>query len=219
MEKKYIIEALTEWVKLYDKNLANKNVLFIYTHQKNKANLSNFNSFDFLETRFTRGNFQHLTGIQLVGKNGEILKNQSNRFYEKCMNGKLSPKDFIVKNKSTTILKLKALPMMVNIHKNAKMIGEYDELTKIELKTDKLVGGITVCVGFKKYKNLYVPNTLLKEDIRKVKLDATRVVVGICTKEINEDKYRNLTYWNKNYTLEELHLHEEVWSKISNYFT
>ena len=197
MEKKDIIKVLTECAKLYDENLANKNVLFICTNPKNK----NKDSLEFFEVAFKRENFLHLTGVRVVNNKGEILKNQSDYFYKKCMAGKLGAKEFIIAGKGTTKLKLEALPMMVNIHKNAKMIGQYDELSKVALKTDKLVGGIRVCVGFKKYKQgVYIPNTLLREDIRNIKLNDTKVIVAIYVKGINEDKYENQTYLNKTFT-------------------
>ena len=61
------------------------------------------------------------------------------------------------------------LPEMVNIHKIARMIGSYDQ-SKVLLYTERLVGSVRGCMGFVTEGDYYVPNTVLREDIRKIRL-------------------------------------------------
>ena len=64
-------------------------------------------------------------------------------------------------------MKLSVLSQIMNIHKTAKMVGDYDN-TKSVLFTEKIVGTVTACVGFVREGNYYLPNTTLREDIRTI---------------------------------------------------
>ena len=42
------------------------------------------NAIHYIEVAFYKRNYQHLTGLELVDKTGNVLRNQSVNFYRKC---------------------------------------------------------------------------------------------------------------------------------------
>lgn len=112
-----------------------------------------------------------------------------------------------------TQTKLIVLPMLMNISKNAKMIGDYDK-NKIYLQSDKIVGNVNSCLSFIKYNNYYISNSSLKEDIRKIVYNHKRIIY-ILSKKIQEKEYNEITYIDKKY-IETILLSEDILAKISN---
>lgn len=64
--------------KLYQQNLENKNVMFIYKEEEIK----------YIETKFTKSNFLHLTGVKILNEN---IK--ANSFYDRCIKNRISETD------------------------------------------------------------------------------------------------------------------------------
>jgi len=64
--------------KQYERNLLNKKFLIIYRDKKDNLVKS-------LEIHFGKENYQHLTGIELVDKRGNVRKHVAELFYEKCV--------------------------------------------------------------------------------------------------------------------------------------
>ena len=87
------------------------------------------------------------------------------------------------------------------------MIGDHDEFT-INLYTEKVVGNINACIGFIKGKNTYVPNTLLKTDMRNHCKNVERILL-ILRKQNTEDRYSEITYAAKNIDLISLDFSEK----------
>ena len=112
-----------------------------------------------------------------------------------------------------TQTKLIVLPMLMNISKNARMIGDYDK-NKIYLQSDKIVGNVNSCLSFIKYNNYYISNSSLKEDIRKIVYNHKRIIY-ILSKKIQEKEYNEITYIDKKY-IETILLSEDILAKISN---
>ena len=112
-----------------------------------------------------------------------------------------------------TQTKLIVLPMLMNISKNAKMIGDYDK-NIIYLQSDKIVGNVNSCLSFIKYNNYYISNSSLKEDIRKIVYNHKRIIC-ILSKKIQEKEYNEITYIDKKY-IETILLSEDILAKISN---
>lgn len=111
-----------------------------------------------------------------------------------------------------TQTKLMVLPMLMNISKNAKMIGDYDK-DKIYLQSDKIIGNINSCLSFIKCNNYYISNSSLKEDIRKIVYNHKRIIC-ILSKKIQEKEYNEITYLDKKY-IETLLLSEDILARIS----
>lgn len=116
-------------------------------------------------------------------------------FYERCTNQKLSLADFEFDEDKFAFLKLEALPIMVSKNLSAKMIGDYDTYNP-KLKTDKLAGNVNAIMGFvekDETPNVFIPNTVLKSDIRNYSKSTLRIIATF-RKNITDDKYQELTY-------------------------
>lgn len=175
MDNYQAIRIITQCAATYQSELNNKNVLFIYMED----NLPRV-----LECSFLPRHFLHLTGIRFSGS--------SSNFLRLCLDHKLNPNQISLANNGTTEMKLQVLPELVNIHKAVRMIGPYDH-SKVMLYTEKLIGSVRGCMGFVADGNYYVPNTVLREDIRKV-TRGCRCVVATFVKEIGQQVYSVATY-------------------------
>lgn len=182
MDKQKALEIIVSCAIEYEKNLANKNLLFIS---------SDNHRFNYFEAKFLRTNYHHLTGT--------ILKDHMSAglFYKRCLNNRLSIYDFDIKRDGTTILKLTVLPKLMKIYTNVKMIGDFNG-SKPKVYVDKLAGGIAACVGFTKSGNFYVPVTVLKEDMRDLTVNQERVL-AILSKSIRDERYNLLNYMAKGF--------------------
>ena len=60
--------------KQYQQKLLNKKLLIIYREREN-------NEIRYIEVMFHERNYQHLTGLELVNRTGNVLRNQSINFY------------------------------------------------------------------------------------------------------------------------------------------
>lgn len=96
------IRIISRAAKDYDDVLNGYNYIFIYKNRQN-------NQIEFFESTFLPRNFQHLTGIEFIDAQGNILHNPT-QFYQKCLNSTLKESDVAFKDDGTTELKLQALP-------------------------------------------------------------------------------------------------------------
>ena len=64
--------------KQYQQRLLNKKIIIIYREKRD-------NVIRYIEVVFHERNYQHLTGLELIDKNGDVLHNQSMNFYRKCV--------------------------------------------------------------------------------------------------------------------------------------
>ena len=182
MNKKIALKCVLDCSTLYHNNLENRNIIFILQDKSKK--------FSSIEITFLPDNFLHLTGLKLVNNK---IKTASN-FYTICLRKQLSISDFEFNSNGTTPKKLKILPLIMQIHKNAKIAGDYND-SKKDLKTKKLIGNINFCLGCVK-NNYYMPNTALNEDIRNITYNQERIVM-ILRKNIKDKEYNEITYINK----------------------
>ena len=201
MKKEAAIKIITDCAKSYQKNLENKNLLFVFgTPQSPKH----------FEASFLPRNFLHLTGVKLSPKR----ISGSTDFYERCLSGHLSPSDFDMAQNGTTDMKLSILPQLMQLSRCAKMVGDYDN-TKSVLYTEKLAGNISACIGFVKEKDYYIPNTALREDIRDISIHPQKRVLAIFSKEISQELYDTLCYTAKKIGISCLFLSEDLRQKLA----
>jgi len=116
----------------------------------------------------------------------------------------------------TTRMKLMVFSIAMNIHKTAKMVGDYSG-NKMRLNTDKISGNVSACIGFtkaKEYSGLYVPNTVLREDIRTVVHKPTKRILAIFRKPKDTKLYAECTYTAKGISLEDLIIRKPIKHKI-----
>lgn len=176
MNKKEAIRIIQESARLYQKNLVNRNLIFIYLEN---------GKYNYLEAMFLRTNFLHLTGVEL----SEGIN--SNRFYDKCLSNNLSDNDFEFKTDGTTRMKLEVIQQLMCINRSANMVGHYKG-GKPTLETDKLAGGVNGCLAFiesKESPEIYVPNSALKDDIRNISDTPIGVVKCVFSKGVKTAKY------------------------------
>ena len=203
MNKKEIVKTLKESVIQYKENLKDKNFIIVYM-DKNKIK--------FIEILFLARNFMHLTGVKCNDKNGKCMK--ANQFYQVCLNNKLSYKDIIIKQDGTIELKLAILSQLINVSRNFKMIGKYNNY-KNKLVTEILLGNVNMCLGLTKNTSLYyVPNTLLKEDIRKIVIKPYPIV-AVLKKNLEDKKYKRIIYMNKKIDINIINDNIELSKKIN----
>jgi len=189
MKKTEAHKIILECAGQYKINLANRSLLFVFN---NAGVIQSF------EVVCMPRNYLHLTGVVLTNNYRSI------DFYEMCIDKRLSPLAYEFSKDGTTQMKLSVLSQVMNIHKTAKMVGDYTH-TKSMLVTEKLAGTVTACLGFireRGKRNSYVPNTVLREDIRNVVDKPPKKVLAIFRKHKNERIYRECTYLAKDVSLE-----------------
>jgi len=146
--------------KQYQQKLLNKKLIIIYRERQD-------NEIRYIEVVFHERNYQHLTGLELIDSNGNVLHNQSINFYRKCIENKLSLEEFRFKQDGTTHLKLAALPVLMDVTKITKITGDYNNVRPY-LFVDKVMGGVNFCLGLSRENNIYVPSSALLEDIKRL---------------------------------------------------
>jgi hypothetical protein len=208
MEKSFINKAVSNVVScanIYDKELNNRNLLFIIQDNRN---------IDYVETSFKAENFQHLTGISYKNPEGGI---NSINFYKQCVEKSLKTTDIYINSKKTAVQissKLEALKETTALHKTARMVGDFNNNGKA-LKTDKLAGNVSACMGFIPLGQFYIPNTNIHEDIRK-KIDYSMPILVTLRKDMKDEKYTEITHIKKGLDLSELKLPPEILSKLTD---
>lgn len=193
--KEEAIAIAVRCAEQYREELEGKSLLFLCT-DKHKKIIP-------LEVSFYGNNYMHLTGL----KTNKLFAND---FYQKCLDHKLSPSDISFSEDGTTQLKLEVLPAVIAKHLKATMIGDYHS-GRPRLYTEKIAGSIHACMGFVLDPKIqeYVPNTVVKEDVRDMVKAALRVV-AVYRKESSALRYEERTYLAKKTDLSSLEFPEEL---------
>lgn len=173
-DKKSDLNIIKQAALLYDKNLLNKNILFVY--------LKN-NKIEYYEVTFLREHFKHLTGVK--------TNLNAYEFYYRAKNNRLRIKDFDYKD-NTSALKINNLIKAMNLCSFSKMIGEFKH-NKVYVYLKKVTGNNNLIVGFDEGENINYPKTLLKGDIRDYIQKVYRII-GILSKNLLDKKYNKLDY-------------------------
>lgn len=192
--------------KQYQKKLLNKKFLVIYRERRDSM-------IRYIEVAFYERNYQHLTGLELIDREGNVLRKQSVNFYRKCIENKLGLEEFRFKVDGTTHLKLAALPVLMDITKITKITGDYNHMRPY-LLVDKVVGGVNFCLGLSKEDDIYVPSSALLADIKNL-TDAPSQVLVILEKETLEEIYMVVKHVAKGLNLNSLVLPDEIKDMIS----
>lgn len=166
-----------------------------------------------IEFSFDASNFLHLTGLKVKKARGDAADADgalsAKEFYERCLAHRLRTTDFEFAKDGTTPLKLDVLPTLISKNLSATMIGDYNSRNP-KLVTDKLAGGTAACMGFVPTgtKPRYVPNTILKVDIRNYIRNQARVIAVYC-KPASEAQYTEATYFVKKVDWDAIQYPEE----------
>ena len=183
MTKKQAIDIICKCAKSYHNYLENKQILFVYRDSSNHSH--------YTEVQFKSHNFLHFTGVKL---RKEL---NANTFYRYALNARLNEKDFSLDNSSVAELKLQILDTIMNIDTSARMIGNYNN-SKVDLYTEKIAGTVSACLGLIQKDNIYIPNSVLKEEIRTLISKPPGKIYAILKKKIGEPCYTKLTYQKSN---------------------
>lgn len=212
MDKRKAIQIMTKAADLYQENLEDQKILFLYgipsqvkkqlqTEEKRISAIKGY------EVAFHRYNFLHLTGVKI----NTSLVASAIHFYEKCLDRRLNEDDFSFSRDGSTGQKLEILESMMQIKRNVTMIGDFTDRGP-KLYSEKAAGSICACIGFVKDWNtrLNVPNTLLKKDIRDVTASPVQKVYAVIAKGYTEEKYSVLEKVDKNLNLTGVFFLEEI---------
>lgn len=185
------LNIIKQAAKLYEQNLQDKNILFIY--------LKN-NQVEYFEATFLEEHFKHLTGVH--------TNLNAYQFLYKAKNNRLKVSDFDYKN-NTTVLKIDNLIKSMSLSSYAKMIGEFKH-NKVYLSIEKIAGNNNLIIGFDEGKNINFPKTLLKGDIRDYSKEKPCRVIAIMSKNTKENLYKEFNYIAKNITKNRIIKNSEI---------
>lgn len=166
-----------------------------------------------IEIKFSKRNYQHLTGIELIDDNGNLREHVSELFYTKCVNNRLSKTEIRLKKDGTTNLKLAALPVIMGIHKVTKIAGDFNNVRPY-LVADKVVGNVNFSLGLKQVDSYYVPASALLENIKQL-TDVQSQVLAVISKEAGEHIFSNIRHVAKGVDLNCLSIPTEIAEKIN----
>jgi hypothetical protein len=201
MKKAEAIKIMTGCARAYHKELANRNILFLFGDGTNP---------EYFETTFLSRHFLHLTGVTPAP---ERVRSSSD-FYDRCRKGRLNISDFDLPANGTADMKLSVLPQLMQIYRSAKMIGDFD-FTKSLLYTEKLAGNVSACMGFVRDGAFYVPNTILREDVRDITVRPQKRVLATFRKPVRATAYTELCCTARGVDVHHLALPPELAGRIA----
>lgn len=190
------LNIIKQAAKLYEQNLLNKNILFIYLRN---------NKIEYFEATFLEEHFKHLTGVH--------TNLNAYQFFYKAKNNRLKVSEFDYKN-STTVLKLDNLIKSMLLSSYAKMIGEFKH-NKVYLSIEKIAGNNNLIIGFDEGEKINFPKTLLKGDIRDYSKEKPCRVIAIMSKNTKENLYNEFSYISKNITINRIIKNSEILKRIN----
>jgi len=91
----------------------------------------------------------------------------------------------------------------MNIHKTAKMAGDFESSHKV-LLSDKIAGTTTAVMGFIRDDKYFVPNTVIKDDVRQLVRKPTLVISAIFVKPHKQLLYSEISFLRRDTTIEQI---------------
>lgn len=157
-DKKQALNIIVATAANYKEKLEDKHFLIIYQSEK---------GIQYIQAGFRSSHFLHMTGAE--------TKLTAQRFYERCIDGKLAAGDFELDSKGNAQRKLEVLPYVPELLYNNCMIGNFIN-SGIYIRADYFVGNTkaVLSVGFRFGKKLtirlpYIMRTLENYQARLVK--------------------------------------------------
>lgn len=157
----------------YQEHLLGKSMLVIGQNPRAKG-------YTYAEVAFLSRHFMHLTGCKGIDM-------PSDSFFTLCLGKRLGPEQFTTVPE--TQMKLRVLPMLCNLAKEAKMMGDFNGIGNY-LYTETIAGGIKGCMGFVREEGsqFLSPNTVLEQDLRQLVKECWQVM-AIYEKQIEDTLY------------------------------
>lgn len=188
------LQIILTAAKQYKDKLDKRDFMIVYYDDKNELKNKLIS--------FSGENFCHLTGANT--KDAKV-QTTSTKFYNLCLNGKLSKNNFSVP-KGNMNLKLSALPYLDKLFFNHCSVGDYLN-SGVLLKADYFIGNSqnVLSVGFRKNEKVKYdyPVTLYNQPIKQL-TEPTHKVEIILRKNKGDDFFSEYTYCNKNFDLNTL---------------
>lgn len=202
ISKQDAIKIVVECAAKFKNELESKSLLFLCIDKHYRTS--------YLECKFEAVNYLHLTGLKMREISDEFgtHKISARDFYEKCLSHHLTVDDFDFAKDGTTPLKLAVLSHVICKNLSANEIGDFNSSTPL-LRTDKLVGSVTACMGFINVKGVFTPNTVLNKDVRDYIKDSVRIIATF-RKSNSDSTYSELTYLAKKVDWERIKIPEEL---------
>lgn len=183
--KEQALKIVTDCAREYDKVLKNHRFLLAYKEG---------NTLKYTIVLFRTHNYLHLTGLKAYDRAKE--------FYNKCITGRLSVRDFEFDSTGNAHLKLSVLYMVPTMFYNHNLIGDFLRIGQY-VEADYFIGmpSKDVSLGFRSQPlNYDYPVTLYKQDIKQL-TTATHKIIGIWRLDY---KHSVVTYLAKDQNEEEL---------------
>lgn len=179
--KKEALSIVFSAADMYQENLVNHSLLFLCMDKHKRTYC--------IEVTFDGSNFNHLTGLK--------TNLSPSHFFQLCLDRRLKETDFEFSEDGTTDWKLDVLLRIVQKNLSANMIGIYNNSQPL-LSTERIAGGISACMGFVRDGGIgrYIPNTVLKGDIRSLVHTADRILVTY-RKSSSDDHYTEIVSCTK----------------------
>lgn len=132
------------------------------------------------------------------------------RFYDLCLDGKLSEKDFEIDNEGKVQQKLMVLPYLHKILYNNCMIRDFIN-SGIRIQADYFVGDTkaVLSIGFRTGKTVDIPVTLYNENVKKL-IKPVCKVLAIYKKAYDQKAYTECTYHSKGITERDIKLPDDI---------
>ena len=210
---KYTIEEARHIVmncaKDYQKLLENKEFIIAYRDRDE-------NKIKYIELVFLAKNYQHLTGMNIIDQNGNILEHQSENFYRKCLENKLRISEIAFRKDGMSHLKLQALPAITRFTSITKIAGDSNG-NQPYLVVEKVVGGVNFCLGIRTDNviNKFVPVSALMRNIKELTTNPSQVLFIMERDYESTSLYTKIKHVAKGLNLNELNIPKEMLEKIS----
>ena len=193
IDKKNAVRIITEAAVKYQEHLNHRQFLILFRYGE---------EIRYAEVGFRDMNFLHLTGVKC-----DI---SAQRFFERCINRKLSERDISIDGNGKIAQKLHVLPYIHELLYHNCMIGDFVN-SGVMIQADYFVGDtkLILSVGFRHGNSIDIPVTLYSGDVRKL-TKPTNKVLAIYRRTYPKKKYKETTYISNGFSLEKAKLPVEV---------
>lgn len=167
-----------------------------------------------MEVLFSPSNFGHLVGCnEIVDK----VETNPTDFYNRIIKNQIDWNNLVIESKFVKN-KIDILPQIMAIDRTANIIGDYNGVGQIKLKSDKVTGNIVGCLGISRAREnprYFVPVSTIKRDIRDISYNNERIV-AILKKNCLDALYENFTYLKKGFSLDKILNNKDISKCISH---
>lgn len=192
-EEKNLIHIIMSGLSNYEKYLLNKKFIFVYYNNDD-------DSYEYIETVFSKAQFKHLCGISDDEKDIEVYTKagivkeivSAKDFFKLCKKNRLAEKHIIVKRDGTTIQKMNILNNLYKLTNSETLYCNIGRIKK-DLDCNAMIGlkGGNISLALRQVGNASVPISSLNFDIADTGEKLYKIVLVAC-KESEDSKYQEI---------------------------